>query len=104
MKPQRRWDFMHRPIFVSPDLIILTRLASIPPALQLWDISRKKLLTRGMDVLLRLWAGENVPKYNFTETEMLWQESCGCGKGSSRDARAHLKDQIMYSVESRRIR
>ena len=55
---------------------------------------------QGMDVLLRLWAGENVPKYNFTETEMLWQESCGCGKGSSRDARAHLKDQIMYSVES----
>ena len=55
---------------------------------------------QGLDVLLRLWAGENVPKYKFTETEMLWQESCGCGKGSSRDARAHLKDQIMYSVES----
>ena len=45
---------------------------------------------QGMDILLRLWAGENVPKYNFTETEMLWQESCGCGKGSSRDARERI--------------
>ena len=61
---------------------------------------REEAAYQGMDILLRLWAGENVPKYNFTETEMLWQESCGCGKGSSRDARAHLKDQIMYGVES----
>ena len=61
---------------------------------------REEAAYQGIDILLRLWAGENVPKYNFTETEMLWQESCGCGKGSSRDARAHLKDQIMYGVES----
>ena len=38
---------LRRTISVSPDLIILTRLASTHPALQLWDISGKKLLTRG---------------------------------------------------------
>ena len=32
--------------------------------------------------------GRKCPRYNFTNTEMLWQESCGCGKGSSRDARS----------------
>ena len=61
---------------------------------------REEAAYKGMDILLKIWAGESVPRYNFTNTEMLWQESCGCGKGSSRDARAHLKDQIMYSVES----
>ena len=57
VKPRHRWDFMHRTIFVSPDLIILTRLASTHPALQLWDISGKKLLTMG------------------------WMYSCGSGQG-----------------------
>ena len=59
---------------------------------------REEAAYKGMDILLKIWAGESVPRYNFTNTEMLWQESCGCGKGSSRDARTHLKDQIMYSV------
>ena len=52
-----------------------------------------------MDVLLRLWAGEKVLRHTYTGTEMLWQESCGCGKGSSRDLRQYLKMQIRNEVD-----
>ena len=52
-----------------------------------------------MDVLLRLWAGEKVSRHTYTGTEMLWQESCGCGKGSSRDLRQYLKMQIRNEVD-----
>lgn len=54
---------------------------------------------QSMDVLLRIWAGEKVPRHTYTNVEMLWQESCGCGKGSSRDLRQYLKMQIMNEVD-----
>lgn len=53
----------------------------------------------GMDILLRIWAGEKVPRHIYTDVEMLWQESCGCGKGSSRDLRQYLKIQIRNEVD-----
>ena len=45
-KQQRRWDFMRRQISGLRGLTILTKPAFIHPALQRWDISERKLLTR----------------------------------------------------------
>lgn len=60
---------------------------------------REEAAYQGMDVLLRLWAGEKVRRYTYTSFQLLPQESCGCNRGSSRNAREHLKHQIMYGVE-----
>ena len=52
------------------------------------------------DILLKLWKGEEVPKFNYTETRMVFQESCGCNSGTERNVREYLRGQIMYGVES----
>ena len=52
------------------------------------------------DILIRLWAGEKVPRFNYTSTEFICQESCGCAQGSVRNLREHLKGQVMYGIES----
>lgn len=52
------------------------------------------------DILLRIWAGEEVPRFNYTETELVCQESCGCGKSEVKDLREHLKGQVLYGIES----
>ena len=52
------------------------------------------------DILIRLWKGEAVPKYNYTATTPVYQESCGCNSGTERDVREYLKGQIMYGIES----
>lgn len=52
------------------------------------------------DILIRLWAGEEVPRFNYTGTECIFWESCGCGGGMEINARQHLKGQIMYGIET----
>lgn len=52
------------------------------------------------DILIRLWAGQEVPRFSYTPTELICQESCGCSQGSTRNLREHLKEQVMYGIES----
>ena len=52
------------------------------------------------DVLIRLWAGEDVPRFNYTDTRVVCQESCGCGEGVVKNLKDHLKDQVMFGIES----
>lgn len=54
----------------------------------------------GMDVLLRIWRGEYVPRHNFTGADLFLHESCGCGWGSSRDVRQHMKDRIVDGLDN----
>lgn len=53
-----------------------------------------------MEVLQQLWAGEHSDRFRYSQTTLICQESCGCTGGAHRDARAHLKEQIMYGVDS----
>lgn len=52
------------------------------------------------DILIRLWAGQEVPRFSYTSAELICQESCGCSQGSARNLREHLKEQVMYGIES----
>lgn len=61
---------------------------------------REKVGYRCADLFLRLWAGETVPKYNYAEVEHIYWESCGCKSAVVLDERKHLKDQIMYDIET----
>lgn len=53
------------------------------------------------DMFIRMWAGEVVEHFTYTKTELICQESCGCNKGISKDVRKHLRDKIMYGIESK---
>lgn len=52
------------------------------------------------DVLLRLWAGEQVPRCNYTEVEHIFWESCGCCQEAIRDDRQYMKERLLYEIET----
>lgn len=52
------------------------------------------------DVLIRLWAGEHVPRFNHTQAECIYWESCGCQSKLEIDIRKHIKDHILYELET----
>lgn len=60
---------------------------------------REDAAATGMEVLLRLWAGEKLPRHTYTSAELICQESCGCRRGTSQDARTQLKNQILDGVD-----
>ena len=53
------------------------------------------------ELLLRLWAGEDVPKQWYTHAKGIFWDSCGCKNDIRLDAKGRLKDQIMYDIETR---
>ncbi len=52
------------------------------------------------DVLIRLWAGEDVPYFNHTKAECIYWESCGCQSKLEVDLRKHIKNHIMNELEA----
>ena len=51
------------------------------------------------DILIRIWNGEAIPKFNYTETTFIPTESCGCAE-TAINSREHAKNQIMYGIET----
>lgn len=51
------------------------------------------------DLLLRIWNGETVSRFNYTKTRYIPAESCGCC-GEVIDRRKQAKDRIMYEIET----
>ncbi len=52
------------------------------------------------DILLKIWAGEDVPKRNYTKAKLILQQSCKCNKTIRRDIREYMKNQVMYGLDS----
>lgn len=52
------------------------------------------------DVLLRLWAGEEVPQFNYTGTGSIFWESCGCSSGEPGGDREYLRERMLYEIET----
>lgn len=53
-----------------------------------------------VDILCRIWNGEKVPHFNYTETEPIFSESCGCIDEDAVDMAEHSKEQILYGIET----
>lgn len=53
-----------------------------------------------MELFLKLWAGEQVPRFSYTKHECVFRQSCGCGSAVATDQQAHLKEQILYGIET----
>lgn len=52
------------------------------------------------DLLLRIWKGEPVERFNFTQTTPIYWDSCGCKSSRKVDQAAHIKGQMMYDIET----
>ena len=52
------------------------------------------------DILLRLWRGETVPRFNYTGHQCIFWESCGCDAGHAVDQAEHSRAQIVYGIET----
>lgn len=50
------------------------------------------------DVLIRLWNGEKLERFNYTGTQTVLGESCGCKQRLVKDPRIHAKEQILYGI------
>lgn len=61
---------------------------------------REEVGRRCAELFLRLWKGEEVPRFHYTGTEHIFWESCGCSGRVPIDARSHLKNQITYEIET----
>lgn len=52
------------------------------------------------DLLLRIWRGEQVERFNYTDVECIFWDSCGCESQVEVDDKGYLRGQIMYGVET----
>lgn len=52
------------------------------------------------DIFLKIWAGEQVPQFNYTETKSIFWESCGCESHIEVDQNEHAKQQMLYELET----
>lgn len=51
------------------------------------------------DIILKIWEGKQVPKFNYTNIEGVYSESCGCSYNKKIDIRKYIKKQIMCEIE-----
>lgn len=52
------------------------------------------------DLLMRIWDGKPVEKYNYTESHYVYWDSCGCKNNAQIDQIEHAKGQILYDIET----
>lgn len=53
-----------------------------------------------VEIFLKLWAGKEVPRFNYTSHECIFWESCGCAADIPVDQKEHSRGQIIYGIET----
>lgn len=52
------------------------------------------------DLLIRIWDGQPVEKYNYADAKSVYWDSCGCKSDSVVDQEKRSKEQILYEIET----
>lgn len=53
-----------------------------------------------VEIFLKLWAGEEAERFNYTSHECIFWESCGCKADIDVDQAEHSREQIVYGIET----
>lgn len=61
---------------------------------------REELGYTAMEVLEELWRGEAVEEMRYTGIRVIFWDSCGCTSDIHIDVKEHLKNSILYGVET----
>lgn len=70
------------------------------PSITTVEHTREEAGYLAADILIRIWRGEEVPRFNYTDTKLVCQGSCGCGEGVLKNLKEYLKEQVMFGIES----
>ena len=68
------------------------------PQISTASISREKIAYKAMELLLKIWDGEKVPRMSHIETRCLFGESCGCKNNGMVNYREHIKGKILWNL------
>lgn len=77
----------------------LDKAAFFRPQITTVGYDREKIAGKCFEVLADIWAGKEVPRYNFVPAECIWAESCGCANNGRVDYREYTKNQIVGGVK-----
>ncbi len=69
------------------------------PRISTMSYVREELGAACIDLLMKIWKGEETDKVYYTKSNPIFWESCGCRSEIVIDEREHLKNQILYNVE-----
>lgn len=61
---------------------------------------REELGYTAMEMLARLWQGEDVEEIRYTGIQTIFWDSCGCKSDINIDVKEHLKNSILYGIET----
>lgn len=59
---------------------------------------REEVGVKCVDLLLSIWKGEPVPRFNFAKTENVYWDSCGCHSEATVDCQEHIKNKILADI------
>lgn len=68
---------------------------------QITTVSSTREVTGGicLEMLMKIWAGEEIPKEHLIRSNCVYGESCGCPNNNIVDYRDYAKSQIVYGVK-----
>ncbi len=61
---------------------------------------RERLGYTAMEMLAQIWQGSPVEEIRYTETRTIFWDSCGCKSDIVIDLKEHLKNNILYGIET----
>ena len=61
---------------------------------------REEVGVLAVEMLLKIWNGEKIDRFNYTRTYPVYWDSCGCKSSKPVDRRAHDSWQIMYEIKT----
>ncbi|MBE5876344.1 MAG: diguanylate cyclase [Lachnospiraceae bacterium] len=61
---------------------------------------REEVGVLAVEMLLKIWNGEPLERFNYTKTYPVYWDSCGCKSNKPVDRRAHDSWQIMYEINT----
>ena len=92
--------------FNVPNDVIVTgfdnfdKASCYEPRITTLECYREEIGYYCVDLFLRIWSKEAVPQCVYTNAKGIFWDSCGCKNDIALDAKIHLKEQIMYSIET----
>lgn len=85
--------------FVVTGFDDLDKAAFFRPQITTIGHERETIGYKCVEILIDLWKGKTVNKYNFVPAKCIYAESCGCSNSGVVDYREYTKNQIIFGVK-----
>lgn len=99
-------DAAERKGFSAPGDFLLTGFDDLDksryydPKISTVSYVREELGYTAMEMLEQIWNGNAVEEIRYTDIRTIFWDSCGCSSDLQIDLKKHLKDSILYGIET----